>query len=108
MTTKQFQTQLLKYAKVSLREQKLFNELRQDEFFYDMWEWHVCKIHEGCTVKDGNLYDGNGTLLCKGGSCMDEEVPHFVHQAVSCCGDYYGTVYAQVAEGTFVALAYRC
>ena len=103
-----FLNQLLDFAKLSLKYNEARKELNKHRFMQDFMTWEVDGIYENCVVKNGCLYDNIRLLLSEDGSCMDESIPYFVNQSTGYCeDDYYGTLFIQVKEGTFVAISYR-
>lgn len=103
-----FLNQLLDFAKLNLKWEEVRKELAQHKFMEDFWTWQVDEIYEGCKVEGGCLYDSQGTLLSENGESMNESIPYFVNQSTGYGeDDYYGTLFVQVEEGTFVSILFR-
>lgn len=104
-----FLQQLLKYAKLDLRDKKERSKLNKYEFLSDQGLWDITTVYKGCKVENDTLYDSEGILLSDDGCCMNESIPYFVNQSTGYCeDDFYGTLFVQVAKDTFVAVYYMC
>ncbi len=104
-----FLKKILDYARIDLQQQKARENLNEHEFFEGMSYWSIVGVYYNCYIKEDCLYDEKGNLLSNDGRCMDKELPYFCNQKTGYIeDDYYGTVYINVENNTFVAIYYNC
>lgn len=104
-----FLHQLAEYAKIKSEQEEKKMQLNEQDFLSDLEDWDVVNIYHNCKVENDKLFDEKGNLLSSDGRCMNESIPYFVNQSTGYSeDDYYGTMYINVSDNTFIAVYYSC